>query len=75
MRYLGPPDIEGKKKYVYETCHGSKREAEQLLRQRIGTIETGTFVEKTDGTIGQFLQSWLEEMHLHRFFKLELCVF
>ncbi|SVC27926.1 uncharacterized protein METZ01_LOCUS280780, partial [marine metagenome] len=33
VRYLGPPGLQGKKKHIYETCHGSRRDAEQLLGQ------------------------------------------
>jgi integrase len=65
VRYLGPPDKEGKRSYVSETVHGLRKEADRLLREKTGQVETGNYVEKTIETVGNYLESWLDTYAAH----------
>ena len=60
LRYYGPPDISGARQRIYETFRGSRREAERELRERVGDVETGTYIEKSAETLSEFLWRWLE---------------
>ena len=46
-------------KKVAETVRGSKREAEKVLRGRVGAVETGACIEKTDTKVSEFMEKWL----------------
>ena len=59
IRYDGAPDADGKIKKVAETIRGSKREAERVLRERVGTVETGAYIEKSDTKVSEFMERWL----------------
>ena len=60
VRYYGPPDTDGNRKRVYENVRGSRRDADRVLRERVGTVESGSFVEKSKETVTEFLRRWLE---------------
>ena len=60
LRYDGPPDLSGKRKQITETVKGTKKAAEQVLRERLATIETGGYVPKDKETVAQFMQRWLD---------------
>ena len=60
VRYDGPPDESGKPTKVSETVRGSRRDAERVLRERLGAVERGELVEKSDETVAGFLRRWLE---------------
>ena len=38
--------------------HGTKGHAKKVLRQRLTELESGTYVEPTDVTVGEYLRSW-----------------
>ena len=60
VRYEGPPVADGRRKQIHETFHGTRREAERLLRQRLQEVEQGAFVSRSDMTLRQYLEDWLE---------------
>ena len=60
IRYEGPPAADGRRKQVHETVHGTRRDAERLLRQRLQEVEQGSFVSRSDVTVRQYLENWLE---------------
>ena len=60
IRYDGPPDIDGKRKRVFETVRGSRRDAERALRERVGAVECDDFVEKSTETTAEFLWRWID---------------
>ena len=51
LRYDGPLDHKGKRKQITETVKGTKKAAEQVLRERLATIETGGYVPKDKETV------------------------
>tara|TARA_R110000824_G_C15232376_1_gene678766 strand:+ start:11450 stop:12589 length:1140 start_codon:yes stop_codon:yes gene_type:complete len=59
LRYNGSPTPEGKRTILSETIHGAKKEAETLLRERLSSIESGTYVARKRETLAQFMESWL----------------
>ena len=51
LRYDDPPDLSGKRKQITETVKGTKKAAEQVLRERLATIEPGGYVPKDKETV------------------------
>ena len=60
LRYDGPRDARGGRRFVSETVRTTKKEAERILRERVSSIETGTHVGRSNETVGQFIDQWLE---------------
>jgi integrase len=60
IRYDGPPDANGKRKFMSETFRGTKKEAEKALRERIAAVENGGYVPKHNETVREFMQRWLD---------------
>ncbi len=60
IRYDGAPDADGNTTKVAETVRGSKRDAERILRERLGTVDSGSYVAKQQETVGEFLDKWLK---------------
>jgi integrase len=60
LRYNGPSDAVGKRKQITETLRGSRRDAERLLRERLSTVENGSYITPEKQTVGQFLAKWLD---------------
>lgn len=59
LRYNGPPTPNGDRKILSETFHGTKREAESILRQRLASLESGSYVARNREPLAQFMESWL----------------
>lgn len=60
LRYEGPTGPNGERRQVSETIHGvTKAQAGSILRDRIRSMETGTFVQPSKQTLGSFLNIWL----------------
>ena len=53
------PSSEGRKQ-VSETVHGNKRDAQRALRERLAAIDKGIYIERTDQTVSEYLEHWLE---------------
>ena len=60
VRYDGPPDAGGNRPKVYETVHGSRRDAERNLRERLGVVDSGSYVPKSAETLAEFMFRWLD---------------
>ena len=60
VRFWGPADADGQRQRIYETVRGSRRDAERVMRERLGTVESGSFVEKSKETVAEFMRRWLE---------------
>ena len=60
LRYDAPPDGTGKRRYVSETVHGNKKEAERVLRERLAAIENGGYVAKDQETVTEYMRRWME---------------
>jgi integrase len=60
VRYEGPPDGTGRRKYLSETVKGNKKDAERVLRERLATIENGGYIPKDKETVREFMQRWLD---------------
>jgi len=60
IRYQGLPDEHGTRKMQAETVNGSRSEAERVLRERAGQVESGSFVRKSTETVAEFMYRWLE---------------
>ena len=59
IRYEGPPGADGQRRQVHETVHGSRRDAERLLRQRLQEVEQGTHVSRSTITLREYLEEWI----------------
>jgi integrase len=59
-------DEYGKRQWKYESVHGTKAHAKQVLRQRLNELEAGTFIESTDVTLAEYLPSWLSDVVRHQ---------
>lgn len=57
-RYMGRYTIDGKRKTVYGT---SRTEVRKSLNKIFAEIDSGNYVEPQKITIGEWLQTWLEE--------------
>ena len=56
--YLGR-DASGKPKQRWVTVHGTKRDAERRLAELQHEINSGTYVEPSRLTVGQYLEKWI----------------
>ena len=54
LRYYGPCDIDGNQRRVYETVRSSRRDVERTLRERVGVVVRGDYVEKSTQTTAVF---------------------
>lgn len=59
LRYEAPEDGTGKRKYLSESVHGTKKHAESVLRERLSAIENGGYVPRDKETVAGFLERWL----------------
>lgn len=59
--YLGIDTITKKKKYKWYTIHGTKKDAEKYLNEKINEINTGIFVDSKDMTVEDYLNYWYEQ--------------
>lgn len=60
---LGRDPVTGKRqRRQWETIRGTKRQAEERLREILAAIKAGTAVEPSHQTTGEFLVSWLEDV-------------
>ena len=60
IRYEGYPDVKGKRKFHQETIRGTKKEAERVMRERISSIDNGSYIPKNNETLGHFLNNWVD---------------
>jgi integrase len=53
-------DANGKRRYLNKTVKGKKKDAETYLSKTQTSISTGTFIEASTLTVGEYLDKWLQ---------------
>ncbi len=53
-------DGSGKRRYLNNTIHGTKKDADKFLTQKLREIDLGMFVEPTGMTVNEYIKQWLE---------------
>lgn len=61
VAYLGKDPKTGKKKYKWTKGAKGEREAQKLLNKMLSEIESGTFIEPSKATVGEFFEYWMEK--------------
>ena len=59
--YMGVDPETGKKRYHSETVKGAKYQAQRRLTELLRQMDTGTFVEPSNLTVGEYLRQWLRD--------------
>ena len=59
--YMGVDAETGKKRYHSETVKGAKYQAQRRLTELLHQMDTGTFVEPSKLTVGEYLRQWLRD--------------
>jgi integrase len=59
-------DAQGNRRYMNKTIKGKKKDAETYLSKTVTSISTGTFVEPSALTVGDYLDKWLNTAARHR---------
>ena len=49
-----------KRHQQWHTAHGTKKDAERALRELLHSLDTGSYIDPTKLTVGQYLSQWLE---------------
>ena len=60
IRYEGPPGENGRPTKLSETVRGSRRDAERVLRERLGMVESSAYVPKNTETVAEYLWRWMD---------------
>ena len=58
---VDPTTGERKRKQKWITVRGTKRDAERKLAELVHRADTGTFIEPSKVTVGEWLDAWLEK--------------
>jgi integrase len=53
-------DAKEKRRYLNKTIKGKKKDAQDYLSKTLTEISTGTFIEPSSLTVGEYLDKWLE---------------
>lgn len=51
--------VDGTRKYLNKTIHGTKRQAQEWLTKTLHDISSGTFAEPTKQTVAMYMADWL----------------
>jgi integrase len=54
-------DGTGRQRRYSEVCRGSRRDAERREREVRRSLDMGTFVDPRNGTVGEYLERWLQD--------------
>lgn len=60
--YLGRDPETGKRRYLWKSVKGTKRDAEALLTRLLASLDTGTDLLPSKLTVEQFSQEWLKTL-------------
>jgi integrase len=60
--YLGRDPETGKRRYLWRSIKGTKRDAEALLTRLLASLDTGTDLLPSKLTVEQFSQEWLKTL-------------
>ena len=58
---IGRDPLTGRRRVRYATVHGSKRDAQRELRERLGAVDKGQHADARKMTVGGWLSQWLVE--------------
>lgn len=58
---LGRDPATGKRKQMWTSIKGTKKDAEKRLAELLYQLDTGTFVKPGKTTLGQYLEGWLKD--------------
>ncbi|TVP49951.1 MAG: site-specific integrase [Gemmatimonadales bacterium] len=58
--FLGRDPVSGKRRYFNKTIRGTKKQADAYATRLQYEVDTGTFRENSDSTVGEYLKEWLE---------------
>lgn len=59
--YDGPPDLQtGKRRQHQKRGFVRERDAQRALREALGSVEQGTYVESSKTTVAEYLRQWLD---------------
>src|SRR5437868_1733676 len=50
----------GKRKYLNQTVHGTKKDAQRVMNSLLRDNDMGTLVEPTRSTVNEYLTRWME---------------
>lgn len=59
--YELPPLGDGKRRQGYETFRGDREAAENRLRELVGQVKAGAYVDPSKQTVKEFITSWLDD--------------
>src|SRR5438067_5481677 len=62
VRIFTGRDGNGKRRYLNKTIRGKKKDAQDYLSKTLTAISTGTFVERSPLTVGEYLDKWLDSV-------------
>lgn len=54
-------DADGKRRQKWQSVRGTKRNAQRELNNLLHSLQTGSYVEPTKLTVGQYLRRWLDD--------------
>jgi hypothetical protein len=60
VRYELPPGPDGRRRQRTKRGFLRQRDADRALREAIGSVQDGTYVEPNQDTVAQWLEEWLE---------------
>ena len=58
---IGADPVSGKRRQRWETIHGSKRDAQQVLNHKLDELAIGTYVDPSKLTVGEYFKQWLAD--------------
>ncbi len=56
----GKNPVTGKRERIYKSVEGPKREAEKVMTELLYQLQTGTYIDPTNITVGEYLIQWLK---------------
>jgi integrase len=59
--YIGRDPTTGRKRYRQHTIRGAKRDAERERVRLLRALDTGTYLEPSRQSVGEYLEHWLRE--------------
>jgi integrase len=62
IKFEKAPEPDGRRRYHVETVHGTKKAADAVLTERLGSVDKGTFVEANKTTVAAYLDHWLDNV-------------
>jgi integrase len=64
VRIAGGRDANGKRRTITKTVHGSEEDAEVKLTEMLRERDTGSAIDPSKTTLGQYLDQWLDEVQV-----------